>query len=141
MDEHRQDHGQSFSSLRRGLNIPWPITSTRVLVPAGFVDSAIRRLVRGIAVNEAWYLVRYPDIAGAVAQGSFKSATHHYRAYGFFEDRMPDSIAVNEEFYLRAYPDVAAQIAASRIASAQSHFETYGFKEGRLPQDGWSLFT
>lgn len=140
MDELCQDHRHSFSSLRRGLNIPWPITTTRVLVPAAFVDAAIRRMVRDIAVNEAWYLARYPDIAGAVARGSFKSAAHHYRAYGFFEDRMPDSITVNEDFYLNTYSDVAAQIAASCIASAQSHFETYGFKEGRLPWDGWSLF-
>ena len=126
-------------SLRRGLNNPWPLPADRVSVPASFVDAAISRMVSDIAVNEAWYLAAYPDIARAVAKGSFKNARHHYRAYGFFEDRLPDRVTVDEGFYLQAYPDVAAQIVASQIASAQSHFETYGFREGRLPQPGWSL--
>lgn len=133
--------GTSFSSLRRRLNIPWPLTLPRVSVPAAFVDTAIRQIVSKIPVQETWYLAKYPDIAGAVAKGSFLSATHHYRSYGFFEDRMPSCITVDETYYLTTYPDVAAQIAASSIASAQVHFETYGFKEGRLPQNGWSLLT
>lgn len=141
MDDVHHDFGTSFSSLRRGLNIPWPLTSQRVSVPAAFVDIAIRRIVSRISVNEAWYLAKYPDIAGAVARQSFQSATHHYRAYGFFEDRLPNCIIVDDSYYLSTYPDVADQLAASGIASAQSHFETYGFKEGRLPHHGWSLFT
>jgi hypothetical protein len=133
--------GTSFSTLRRRLNIPWPMPADRVAVPSDFIAAIIRHTIGEIRVNESWYLEKYPDIRKAIADGLFGSARHHYQEFGFFEDRLPDRIEVDTAFYLHAYPDVAQQIMASRSMSPQGHFETYGFQEGRLPREGWDLFS
>lgn len=85
------------------------------------------------AVDEAWYLARYPDVADAVAKGQFRSATEHYVWSGHDEGRMPSRIMVDEEYYLATYPDVAAAIAAGHFVSAQHHFEVSGHRERRRP--------
>jgi serralysin len=40
-------------------------------------------------VDEEWYLAHYPDVAGAVSAGQFRSGEHHYVAWGIMEGRLP----------------------------------------------------
>ncbi|RNE88383.1 hypothetical protein, partial [Marichromatium sp. AB31] len=67
-----------------------------------------------------------PDVAAAVAAGTFASAVEHYWSYGADENRAPgpwfDTAA-----YLADNPDVAAA-----GLDATSHFVLWGAAEGRL---------
>jgi GT2 family glycosyltransferase len=40
--------------------------------------------------DEAAYLLAFPDIAGAIAAGEFRSASHHYEFWGRHEGRLTD---------------------------------------------------
>jgi hypothetical protein len=94
-----------------------------------------RLFLRGVTVDEKWYLSEYPDVAEAIGNGAFKSAKHHFVENGYFEGRRPHSFEVDEEWYLLTYPDVADGVEAGNIASAQEHFATNGYAEGRLPSE------
>jgi hypothetical protein len=94
-----------------------------------------RLFLRGVSVDEKWYLSEYPDVAEAIGNGAFKSAKHHFVENGYFEGRRPHSFEVDEEWYLLTYPDVADGVEAGNIASAQEHFATNGYAEGRLPSE------
>jgi hypothetical protein len=94
-----------------------------------------RLFLRGVAVDEAWYLEEYPDVAEAMQRGEFKSAKHHFVENGYFEGRRPHKFEIDEEWYLVTYPDVADGIEAGHIASAQEHFISNGYAEGRLPSE------
>lgn len=43
--------------------------------------------------DEGWYLQRYPDVADAVAAGSFSDPFHHYLWFGRWEGRHPSAAA------------------------------------------------
>src|SRR4051812_8296500 len=75
-----------------------------------FLD-ILKILLRSVAVDEAWYLSQYPDIAEAVAGGELKSARQHFIDTGYFEGRLPGPLKVDEAWYLSEYPDVAEGIA------------------------------
>jgi hypothetical protein len=89
-----------------------------------------------VTVNAEWYLSQYPDVRAAIQNGRVKSALDHYRAYGYFEKRLPSKPVVNEEWYLRRYPDVAQAIREGRATTAYGHFIGYGHLEGRIPRPG-----
>ena len=94
-----------------------------------------RLFLRGVSVDEQWYLSEYPDVAEAINGGAFKSAKHHFVENGYFEGRRPHPITVDEEWYLLTYPDVADGVEAGHITSAQEHFVSNGYAEGRLPSE------
>jgi len=92
----------------------------------------IRLLLRGVRVDETWYLNEYPDIADALAAGEVKSARQHFVNSGYFEGRLPCPLEIDEAWYLAEYPDVADGIARGDIQSARQHFLEYGYEEGRF---------
>ena len=97
-----------------------------------FLD-VIRTLLRGIPVDDDWYVAQYPDVAEALAAGDIKSPKQHFIFSGYFEGRMPCAFKVDETWYLAEYPDVAEGIKRGEIASAEQHFLENGYQEGRQP--------
>ena len=95
----------------------------------------VKLLLRGVDVDEDWYLTENADVAQAIRDGGFKSARHHFIEEGYFEGRKPYPFRVNEQWYLRTYPDVAESIKTGRASSPQQHFQDHGYAEGRLPWD------
>ncbi len=77
--------------------------------------------------DEVFYLQRYPDVAEAVASGSFASGLEHFLRSGLIEGRDPNTL-FDSAFYLQQNPDVA-------IAGMHpwEHFVDYGIAEGRAP--------
>ena len=92
----------------------------------------ITLLLRGIEVDEAWYLDQYPHLAQALKDGLVKSARNHFIHSGYFEGRLPSAPEFDEAWYLAQYPDVAEGIGKGEIASARQHFLEHGHEEGRL---------
>jgi hypothetical protein len=95
----------------------------------------VKLLLRGVTVDDPWYLATYPDVAEAIEAGMFKSAKHHFVENGYFEGRRPAQFEVDEEWYLTTYPDVTDGIEAGKIVSATEHFFSNGYAEGRLPSE------
>ena len=81
--------------------------------------------------NENFYLASYPDVAAAVAAGTFSSGLQHFQLSGLTEGRILVSPNYNEATYLQRYPDVAAAVAAGTFRSGLSHFIQSGYAEGR----------
>ena len=84
------------------------------------------------AVDSAWYLARYADVAAAG-----KDPVEHYDLYGRHESRFPNAAAearhglavqIDSAWYLARYADVAAAGKDPR-----EHFLLYGQAEGRFP--------
>jgi hypothetical protein len=123
----------SFSSLKKQL--PITTNSGRVMVNIPYDDfvEVLKLVLRGVAVDETWYLNRYPDVAEAVNKGVFKSAWHHYVESGYFEDRWPVEPRIDESWYLERYTDVADGIRSGLIKTALAHFVEHGYQEGRAP--------
>ena len=88
----------------------------------------VKLLLRGVTVDDPWYLATYPDVAEAIEAGMFKSAKHHFVENGYFEGRRPAQFEVDEEWYLTTYPDVTDGIEAGKIVSAtkQCIFDALG---------------
>lgn len=99
------------------------------------LQQATRMLLRGVHVDEDWYLRQYPDVRDAVVRGVFRSAKHHFVESGYFEGRKPARVLVDEEWYGRAYPDVGESVEFGELGSCQEHFDRYGESEGRLPAE------
>ncbi|WP_282183905.1 hypothetical protein [Azospirillum sp. TSO35-2] len=64
---------------------------------------------RSGAVDEAWYLAAYPDVADAVAMG-LTTAAQHWQAFGLSEGRLP-----------RSLPDLAGNDSISSKYSAPNN--------------------
>ena len=89
-----------------------------------------------LAFDEASYLAANPDVAAAVAAGSFGSGFDHFIRYGVGEGRTTSSAGrfppvYNESAYLAANPDVAAAVVPGGFRSGFEHFLKYGAAEGR----------
>ncbi len=95
-----------------------------------FLD-IMRILLRGVHVDETWYISEYPDIAEAIAAGEVKSGRQHFIDSGYFEGRLPAPLEIDEAWYLAEYPDVAEGIERGEIQSALQHFIEHGHEEGR----------
>ncbi|MBP2228898.1 hypothetical protein J2847_002190 [Azospirillum agricola] len=78
------------------------------------------------------YLADNPDVAQAVAQGTFTSGLQHYQAYGAAEGRL-GTVSLDERFYLAQNQDVAAAVEQGIFASGLQHYLAYGAAEGRDP--------
>ncbi len=81
--------------------------------------------------DEEAYLVRYKDIATAVAEGRIASGWAHYDAHGRMEGRKANNF--DAEHYLRSYPVVAREIAAGLAQDAHDHYRRFGRARGYLP--------
>ena len=84
--------------------------------------------------DENFYLTQNPDVALAVANGSFVNGLDHYLQFGQFEGRPPSSqLAFDVTFYLTVNPDVALAVANGNFTSGLEHYILFGFSEGRSP--------
>ncbi|HWE98393.1 MAG TPA: hypothetical protein VG248_01195 [Caulobacteraceae bacterium] len=111
----------------------------RVDVAQDLFRACIAIALGPIAVDEAWYLTRYPDVRAAIDRRQVGGAHDHFVRFGFFEHRWPRPIRVEEAWYLRTYPDVKRALDRRTFKSAQEHFDEFGYREGRLPYAGFSL--
>ena len=122
-----------FAVIKESVEIS---TSKGQLIATATYENLIRiikLLVSGLEVDEDWYLLQYPDVAAAVAEGTIISARQHFVDDGYFEGRLPVAMEVDERWYNKEYPDVAESIRKGDEPSAQAHFLREGYKEGRLP--------
>jgi hypothetical protein len=83
-------------------------------------------LERSGLFDEAWYLERYPDVAGFEM-----SAMRHYLLFGAAEGRDPSPL-FDTSWYLENYPDVA-----KRGLNPFVHYLVRGAIEGRHPRSPW----
>lgn len=111
------------------------LDGSKKLISQESLVQAVKLLLRGIDVDEAWYVTTYPDIAEAIEIGAVKSAKNHFIENGYFEGRLPFELSVDEDWYLRTYPDVAEGVTRGDFRSAKDHFQNFGYKEGRLPAE------
>jgi hypothetical protein len=120
-----------YSRLKQSLQLDEG--SESIVLTAEQIRNAVKLLLRGVEVDEAWYLNEYQDVRDAIAQGNFRSGKHHFIENGYFEGRRPCCIMVDDDWYGRAYPDVSEGLEFGEVSSYQEHFEQYGEKEGRFP--------
>ncbi|MGD1932183.1 MAG: beta strand repeat-containing protein [Leptolyngbyaceae cyanobacterium] len=82
--------------------------------------------------DEIYYLAQNPDIAAAVAQGTFATGYDHFVQFGITEGRNP-SAYFDEAFYRAHNADVAAAIANGSLSSGLMHYLSFGHWENRDP--------
>jgi hypothetical protein len=117
--------GSALRTRHTGATLPKPPNATTV--------ANMRAGLANIAVDEAWYLERYPDVRQAVTATHFASATQHYRQAGYTESRLPAEPDVDQTTYLKRYRDLAKAHANGTLQNAADHFIDFGYREGRLP--------
>ena len=122
-----------FELIRRSLDISTERGELRVnLSYEAFVD-ILRTMIRGIEVDDAWYVRTYEDIGKAIKDGLVRSAKQHFVNDGYFEGRLPFPMRVDERWYQQTYADIGDSVRKGIIASGQAHFDEDGYREGRLP--------
>ena len=124
-----------FEAIKRRFKITVSNGKGRITLSHQDFLELIKLMLRGVALDDRWYLNEYPDVADAVREGRYRSAKHHFVEEGYLEGRRPANVAVDEEWYLRAYPDVADGVVSGAFLSPQTHFELHGYAEGRLPSE------
>jgi hypothetical protein len=122
-----------FELIRRSIEISTVRGELHVNVSYENFIGILRRMIRGIEVDETWYARAYEDIGDAMRKGIIKSARQHFVDDGYFEGRLPFPINVDETWYLAENPDVADSLGKGIVQSAQEHFDKDGYREGRLP--------
>jgi hypothetical protein len=122
-----------FEAVRKRLNVTGLTGKGRINIAYSEFIALVKLYLRGVAIDEDWYLKQYPDVADAVRKGTFRSARHHFIEEGYFEGRRASELEVDEVWYVKNNPDVAAGLRTGKIASAREHFAEHGYKEGRLP--------
>jgi hypothetical protein len=124
-----------FSSIKQRFDLA---TSKGKIVVSTDYDNllaTVRLLLRGVDVDESWYLGTYPDIAEAIKSGVVASAKAHFIEHGYFEGRLPFALEVDEIWYRGTYHDIAAAIDRGELPSATAHFNEFGYQEGRFSGD------
>jgi len=121
--------------LKQKFKITAATERDRVNLSYGDFLEITRLFLRGVYVDEKWYLQEYPDVGDGIQEGVFKSARHHFIENGYFEGRLPCEFEVDADWYLERYPDVADGVSTGMIASAEEHFLRDGYAEGRLPSE------
>jgi hypothetical protein len=101
-----------------------PVTSSKTLLATTSVTS------QNSLFDDHYYLAQNPDVAAAVAAGTFATGYDHYIKYGQFEGRSP-SPYWNEAWYLKENPDVAAAVKAGTVTSGFMQYYQYGQYENR----------
>jgi hypothetical protein len=122
-----------FEMIRRLLEISTVRGELRINISYEDFVEILRTMIRGVEVNESWYVTAYEDIGAAVKNGVIRSAKQHFVDDGYFEGRLPFPIPVDERWYLAENSDVAESIRKGTVDSAQDHFDRDGYREGRLP--------
>lgn len=122
-----------FELIRRSIEISTVRGELHVNVTYENFIGILRTMIRGIEVDEEWYVRTYEDIGDAIRKGIVKSARQHFIDDGYFEGRLPFAMPIDEKWYLTENPDVAQSIDKGVITSAQEHFDKDGYREGRLP--------
>jgi glycosyltransferase involved in cell wall biosynthesis len=82
--------------------------------------------------DPAWYLDRYPEVAAALAAGTWFCALQHYLCNDTPRefDPLPE---FSEAFYLARNADLARQVAQGSLRNGYTHFLWYGAAELRAP--------
>jgi hypothetical protein len=124
--------GNHLEMLRR-VRLVSVVKDRPVTLPYGLLMELLRTAAEGI-IDDAWYQERYPDVAEAIKQGIFESASHHFASTGLQEGRMPYPAPIDERAYLVRHKDVAKAIQSGKVKSAADHFYLAGFFEGRAFQ-------
>jgi hypothetical protein len=124
-----------FAFLKRRYKVSATADVDRVTLSYRDFQELLRSVLRGVHVDEGWYLREYPDVEEAIRSGVFKSAKHHFVQNGYFEGRRPGPCEVDEDRYLLTYPDVASAIDAKLLMNGTEHFQSSGYEEGRLPSE------
>lgn len=122
-----------FELIRRSIEITTVRGELRVNLSYENFIGILRTMIRGVEVNEAWYVRTYEDIGKAIKDGVIQSARQHFVDDGYFEGRLPFPIAIDERWYLEQNPDVAESVRKGTVESGQEHFDKDGYREGRLP--------
>jgi hypothetical protein len=122
-----------FELIRQSIEISTVQGELHVNISYENFIGLLRTLIRGVEVDEAWYVRAYEDIGDAIRRGIVKSARQHFVDDGYFEGRLPFPLEVDEKWYLAENPDVADSLRKGIVQSAQEHFEKDGYREGRLP--------
>jgi hypothetical protein len=123
----------SFENLMKLANLKSDRLPNTVKLDRDMFLAVVKRLLRGVHVDETWYRSTYEDVDAAIGAGTYQSAKHHFVEDGYFEGRRSGPVAVDETWYRNTYPDVAEGLELGDITSAQEHFDEYGYREGRLP--------
>lgn len=82
--------------------------------------------------NEGAYLAENPDVAAAIAAGTFSSGFEHFTLLGKFEGRDSGPL-FDDSFYQATNPDVSDAVEQGLIPSLFDHFLAAGQFEGRDP--------
>jgi hypothetical protein len=122
-----------FNNFKRKMRMSAANGTQRVQMDYEDFLGFVKLLLRSVAVDEAWYLKQNPDVAEAVAKGTYRSGKQHFVEEGYFEGRTPYEFNVDEDWYTQTYPDVAAGLKEGDLESAKQHFMSHGYVEGRLP--------
>ncbi len=85
-----------FELIRRSVEISTVRGELRVTVSYENFVKILKTLIRGIEVDEAWYVRTYEDIGNAIKEGIVRSARQHFIDDGYFEGRLPFPIVVDE---------------------------------------------
>ena len=129
MDQNLEDETRLLERLRR-IRMEGRIEGAQVQLPRDLLGDLFMT-VFGQAVDEDWYLDRYPDVADAVGRGMLGSGADHYLQAGIYEGRMPYRVRLDSADYLETHPDVESSIQEGAFRSALDHFVRAGFAEGR----------
>lgn len=124
-----------FNTIKQKISISGSDERRKVIASYEDFISMLKLMLRGVPVDEEWYLAQYPDVATAINAGTFKSAKNHFIEEGYFEGRHPSKPSVDENWYLKNNEDIAAGIKSGVISSALDHFIEHGYAEGRLPAE------
>ncbi|HEY0185373.1 MAG TPA: hypothetical protein VGC09_21435 [Rhodopila sp.] len=122
-----------FEVIKGTLNLTTARGKTRVDMTYEDLQQLIRTLLSAIAVDNAFYLERNPDVAEGIRKGTIGSAQEHFVDHGYFEGRLPYRIAVDEQWYLQTHADVAETLRSGEYTTGQDHFDGPGYPEGRAP--------
>jgi hypothetical protein len=123
-----------FTSLKKPFEFRSGAVGLTAIVAYDDLLSVLKGILECVAFDEAWYLERYPDVAGAVKKGKFSSARNHFVECGYFEGRFPFAVDVDEMWYLKENADVAAAVKEGVVESATEHYYQTGYLEGRKPR-------
>src|SRR5450631_1053695 len=108
-----------FNHFKRKMRVGAVNGAQRVQMDYEDFLSYLKLMLRSVDVYEKWYLRQNPDVAEAIAKGTYRSAKHHFVEDGYFEGRTPYEFKVDEHWYAQTYPDVAAGLKEGVLDSAQ----------------------
>ena len=110
-----------FEVIRRSVDIQAVRGDLRVNMSYEDFVELLKLMIRGIEVDEEWYVRAYDDIGQAIRAETIRSARHHFVNDGYFEGRLPAPI--------RVVPVVARSMvtqAPSSTSSSTTTLPTWG---------------